>query len=221
MNTLFLERTANGLPIPAFAFGHAGPAVLILGGVHGDEREGIELAYGAIDRWRHAFAHPLRVTVVPMFNLDGTLRNERRNARGVDLNRNLPTKDWSPVIATERYHPGASAGSEPETAVLVDLIARTSPSFIFSLHSFRQPMLNVNGDCGAVAEAAARVSGYAVESTIGYPTPGCLGTYAGLERGIPTLTYELERGMPTAPILKTHVPALDAALTALAAKGSE
>jgi len=32
---------------------------------------------------------------------------------------------------------------------------------------------------------------YPVKSYIGYPTPGSLGTYAGKERNIPTITLEL------------------------------
>ena len=219
MNTLFLERTANGLPIPAFDFGGEGPRVLILGGVHGDEREGIELAYGVLDQWRASFGFACRVLLVPTLNLDGMLRGDRRNARGVDLNRNMPTRDWSPVVATERYHPGPRAGSEPESQLLVRLFDAEKFDYVISLHSFRTPMLNINGDCRDIAEASAVVSAYPVEESIGYPTPGCLGTYTGLERGIPTITYELERGMPTAPILGTHVPAINAALIAIQNKG--
>ena len=52
------------------------------------------------------------------------------------------------------------------------------------------------------------MTGYKIEPDIGYPTPGSLGTYAGLERQIPTLTYEIERELSFDLIIKNHVPAI-------------
>ena len=73
-------------------------------------------------------------------------------------------------------------------------------------------MLNVNGSCQPEAEAIRAHTGYVIEESIGYPTPGCLGTYAGLERDMPTLTYEIERGLALPEVLRVHVPAVLAAL---------
>lgn len=211
MKSFFLPSTSTGLHIPVYEFGYSGPQVLILGGVHGDEREGVEAAFALVSRWSQAYPFQLRTTVMPAFNLDGVIRSQRTNARGVDLNRNMATKDWSPTIATPRYHPGLFAGSEPETKTLVSWLEANKPVFILSLHSWK-PLLNVNGDCRPEAEAIASRTGYVIEESIGYPTPGCLGTYTGLERSIPTLTYEIERGLATEEILLTHVPAIEEAL---------
>jgi len=208
MQSFLLGSSSTGLPIPSYRFGVAhAPIVLILGGVHGDEREGVEACLGLIQRWTDNFPFRLRVTVVPALNVDGVLRNTRVNARGVDLNRNMATNDWSPEIASPRYHPGPSANSEPETLALVKWIAEHKPLFVLSMHSWK-PLLNVNGRCTREAEAISRWTGYKVEETIGYPTPGCLGTYCGLERDMPTLTYEIERGLATQEILRLHVPAI-------------
>jgi murein peptide amidase A len=211
MKSFFLPQTATGLSIPVYEFGHSGPRVLILGGVHGDEREGVEAALGLVAKWSQSFPFKLQVTVMPAFNLDGVIRSTRGNARGVDLNRNMATKDWSPKVATPRYHPGAHADSEPETKLLVSWIKENSPKFILSLHSWK-PMLNVNGACRPEAEAISALTGYIIDDSIGYPTPGCLGTYTGLERGIPTLTYEIERGLATEEVLRVHIPAIEEAL---------
>jgi protein MpaA len=145
--------------------------------------------------------------VVPALNIDGVLRSTRVNARGVDLNRNMATNDWSPEVATPRYHPGPSANSEPETLALVNWLLEHKPCFILSMHSWK-PLLNVNGACLREAEVIAKWTGYAIQESIGYPTPGCLGTYCGLERDMPTLTYEIERGLATEEILRLHVPAI-------------
>ncbi len=203
--------TASGLPIPAYRFGDSGARVLILGGVHGDEIEGVWGTFGLLKAFSDNFPYRLQVTLVPMFNLDGVLARERRNSRGVDLNRNLPTRDWTDKVESPRYAPGPHAASEPESKALVDFLERERPHFILSLHSWK-PLLNINGDCRAEASEIAKHTGYAIEESIGYPTPGCLGTYAGLERGMPTLTYEIERGLPQERVLSVHVPAILKAL---------
>lgn len=212
MKNFILGATGTGLPIPAYRFGPAGrPTVLILGGVHGDEREGVEACLGLIHRWSVNFPFHLRITVVPALNMDGVLRCSRVNANGVDLNRNLATNDWSPLAVVPRYNPGPSAGSEPETKALVAWLSEHKPVFVLSLHSWK-PMLNINGGCQREAAAIAHRTGYRIEESIGYPTPGCLGTYCGLEREMPTLTYEIERGLNTQEILAKHVPAIEEGL---------
>ncbi len=212
MKNFIFGKTRNGLPIPAYRFGPAArPSVLILGGVHGDEPEGVEACLGLIHRWSEAFPFRLRVVVVPALNMDGVLRASRVNAGGVDLNRNMATNDWSAEVATPRYHPGPHANSEPETQALAQWIDSHKPVFIVSMHSWH-PMLNINGNCAAEAATIAQWTGYSVKDSIGYPTPGCLGTYSGLERDIPTLTYEIKRGLKTADILGTHVRAIEEGL---------
>lgn len=211
MRSFIFSKTRNNLPVMAHEFGLSGPEVLILGGVHGDEPEGVVLAQALLGRFCTNFSYRLRLTLVPMFNLDGVIQGERCNSNGVDLNRNLPTNDWSAEVAKPRYHPGASANSEPENQGLVKWLDRHHPRFVLSLHSWK-PLLNVNGSCHEEAQVISRYTGYSIEESIGYPTPGCLGTYCGLERDMPTLTYEIEKGLPPQSVLKQHLPAVLEAL---------
>jgi protein MpaA len=110
-------------------------------------------------------------------------------------------------VAEERYAPGVEANSEPENKGLVNWLTEHQPSLVISLHSWK-PMLNTNGNCKTEAEIIEKITGYEIKDSIGYPTPGCLGTYCGLERDMPTITYELERGMAIEPIIKVHTPAI-------------
>ena len=207
-------HTSTDLPIPAFRFGEGrGPKMLVLGGVHGDEIEGVWCAFGLLAQLSQNFDLGCELTLVPSFNLDGVLARERRNAKMIDLNRNLPTRDWTNDVKEPRYYPGPSANSEPENQALVKFLDEEKPELIISLHSWK-PMLNINGNCRKEAEAISRLTGYVIEESIGYPTPGCLGTYAGLERKSPTITYEIERGLDQARILRIHVPAVIAGLRA-------
>ncbi len=207
--------TPLGLPILSYSFspahGSAAPTVLILGGVHGDETEGVYAALGLITQFQKKFDYNLNIMVVPQFNVEGVLARSRMNSRGVDLNRNMATKDWSPEIKTPRYNPGPFPESEPETVALSEYIQKEKPCWILSLHSWH-PVLNVNGNCLEEAEVLSQITGYKIDSDIGYPTPGCLGTFAGIERNSPTLTYEIERGLEPQKVLEIHVPAILKAL---------
>lgn len=207
MKTILFSHSGRGLPILAYRFENQGPEILILGGVHGDEPEGVVAAWGLLQELMKNFNYRLNLTLVPEFNLDGIIDKTRMNANKVDLNRNLPTKDWSPEARTPRYNPGPKPLSETENQGLVKFLKDYQVKFITSLHSW-EPMININGDCEKEAQVLAEATGYKVEKDIGYPTPGSLGTYAGFEQKIPTITYEIQRDMDLSEVVKIHVPAL-------------
>jgi protein MpaA len=211
MNSIIIGKTANGLAIPLFSFGKSGPKVTLIGGVHGDEYEGIAACWTLIQRLSESCSYNLQIDIIPCLNLDGELLKQRKNANSVDLNRNLPTKDWTAHVAEEKYDPGKSANSEPENKALTEYLSTQKPQFILSLHSWK-PCLNVNGDCEPEASILSELTGYEIKGNIGYPTPGCLGTYTGLERNIPTITYEIERGLEIEKIVDVHVNAILEAL---------
>lgn len=214
MHYSHIGHSALGLPIEAFQFKpELGPSkVLILGGVHGDEVEGVTVALGVLQDLQKTYRLNYSTTVIPRFNPDGVLLKTRANYNGVDLNRNLPTKDWSSEVKSPRYYPGSQPASESENQALIKWLDIHQPQLIISLHSW-YPVLNVNGDCLKIAELLQKRTQYKIDTDIGYPTPGSLGTYAGLERNWPTLTYEVERGAPLPNCLKIHVPAIIEGLT--------
>jgi protein MpaA len=180
--------------------------VLIIGGVHGDEPEGVVATKALLEKFRTNYEFDLKITLIPEFNPEGILLNQRMNSNKVDLNRNLPTKDWSPVAAKERYYPGPHALSEKENQALVHFLNENKIDLIISMHSWN-PMLNINGEIPE-AKIISKITGYSIEPDIGYPTPGSLGTYAGFERNIPTLTYEIQRELKFDEIVRVHVPAI-------------
>jgi protein MpaA len=58
----------------------------------------------------------------------------------------------------------------------------------------------------------ARHNGYPASPNIGYPTPGSLGSYAGVDRQIPTITLELPRNVSGAQAWADNRAALLAAI---------
>jgi len=131
--------------------------------------------------------------LMPIVNPDGYEQRKRRNARQVDINRNFPTKNWELGNPRSRMFGGYKPASEPETRAVIRLIEKSKPHAIITIHSISRNRFcnNFDGPGRKLARRLSRHNKYPVTSTIGYPTPGSFGTWAGVERGIPTITLEL------------------------------
>lgn len=186
-----------GNALEAFQMGDQGEVIHFLGGVHGDEPEGVALAQ-RLKQYLIQNANQFQdktLIVVPIVNPDGFKNETRVNANKVDLNRNFPSKDW-PLKYDEkstqpRYYPGPEANSEPETKAIVELIETTQPKKIISFHSLIPHQINYDGPAKALAHAMSGHNQYPVTEHIGYETPGSLGSYAGQDKNIAVITYEL------------------------------
>lgn len=159
--------------------------VLVIGVVHGDEPQGEYL----INRYLSENTKE-NVLFIPCLNPDGMALETRTNSNGVDLNRNFPTKNWE-LTECDKYFGGTSPASEVETQFLVKIIEKYEPSSIITLHT-PYKIVNYDGPAKELAQAISKVIDYPVEESIGYPTPGSFGTYAGVERNIPTITLEMD-----------------------------
>ncbi len=190
-----LAKSVNGVPIKGAKFGKGKRVIFLVAGAHGDEVEGINLVNMLVANYltKQILSPEISVVVIPIINPDGNIANKRWNANGIDLNRNMPTADWTAEILNPRYPPGPAAASEPESKFMVELIEIYKPFFIFSMHSYKLDMINTNGDCLGVEHILHKKTGLKIEADIGYPVPGSLGTYAAIDKGIPTITYELLR----------------------------
>lgn len=188
-------RSVQGRSIDIVRLGHGEDLTLFFGAFHGDEPAGRGLLEYLVG---HLQQHPelLRgrtVIICPVLNPDGYEAHTRSNHNGVDLNRNYPTGNWSSEGRGSRWWGGPKPASEPETAIVLELLKTYKPDKIVSIHA---PLHNVNFD-GPARQLAHRMSsrnGYKVEPDIGYPTPGSFGTFAGREGKIPTITLELPEG---------------------------
>lgn len=181
----------EGHDIPVFKTDiKAAKYLYLIGGVHGDEVEGVYVLKELFSwlKTEHSLKD-LPMIVVPILNVDGYRTNSRVNAHLVDLNRNLPTKDWSTAHAKPRYNPGPKPLSEPENQFLVKLLDKYKPGLIISFHTWK-PILNYNGECKDVADFMASFNKYEVASDIGYPTPGSLGTFVVEKYHASVLTFE-------------------------------
>lgn len=195
-------------------------ATLIMCGVHGDEITPVKFCYDVLlylEKVRlgvepeSEWMKDRIIVVAPIVNPDSFFKKRptRTNARGVDINRNFPTRDWSKDALRmwkhrygrqKRRYPGKSAMSEPEVLFQVNLIKRYKFDKIVSVHA---PLTLIdydgpthqhskgNGESAneLLITMSKKASGYKIKN---YPFfPGSLGNWAGNERNIPTYTLEL------------------------------
>lgn len=191
-------RSVQDRRVYAIEFGKGPETTLIIGGFHGNEKTSMRVALRLCEELAtlEGLLRGRRVVVLPILNPDGYVSNRRQNSRGVDLNRNLPTENWGDATLRKKDRPGAFPASEPETFIAMRMVERYRPDKILSLHSpFR--VNNYDGEHSrGLASAMAVHNRYPVKGFIGYPTPGSFGTWAGIERGIPTVTLEIPTGDP-------------------------
>jgi protein MpaA len=183
----------------------------VFAGIHGEEPE---TTYALSRALRQLAEPPDRCAVVLAANPDGLLRGTRANARGVDLNRNFPAKNWTPAGVTHRstledpsdvaLSPGTRAASEPEVEALLALIDELEPRTVVALHA---PLACIDDPSAtSLGRWLAKRTGMPLVSDVGYPTPGSLGSW-GRDHAIPVVTYEF----PLAAIevlMRDHVPVL-------------
>ena len=212
--------SSEGRPIEMQTLGRGHRSVLLIGSIHGDETEGLAGLDTILDAARPSFNDAdVTLHVVRDLNPDGSHARRRTNARGVDLNRNFPATNFR---AGARR--GPEAGSEPETRVLLDVLARTRPELIIVLHATRRataPFVNYDGPSPVTPDIAIAFADAALEHDprwsivpdMGYPTPGSLGSYAGDDLQIPTLTIEFRKGDASERVHRAAGAGLHAVLT--------
>lgn len=181
--------------------------VLVLGGIHGDERSSSSLVFHWIG---YAEATPASThwRFIPALNPDGLLAQppKRTNSNGVDLNRNFPTSDWqrdaisywtTKTKKDPRRFPGKEPLSEPESTFLYDQIESFKPDIIISIHA---PFGVLDFDGPSVPP---RRLGRLYLDQVGI-YPGSLGNYGGVTLGIPVVTVELPHSTkaPTPPEMR-------------------
>ena len=193
MKKLKSVKTQNQNEISLFGSGKK-CKTLVIGVFHGDEPQGKFLIEEYIKKNPKSSLY-----FISCLNPDGMASGTRTNASGVDLNRNFPTDNWE-YTAHDEFFGGESPASEIETKFLIDVIEELNPKIILTLHApFK--VVNYDGDAKEISKKISQIINYPVEENIGYPTPGSFGTYAGIEKKIPTITLELDETCPVEELI--------------------
>jgi Zinc carboxypeptidase/Penicillin-insensitive murein endopeptidase len=150
-----LGRSTQGRKIVAVRVGDpSGPhRVLVVGCIHGNECAGT-----AVTRIIGRASPSADLWLVPNLNPDGFALGRRQNGRGVDLNRNFPSKRRPRGRPWDSEYPGPRPLSEPETRIAARLVERLRPELTIWFHQ-PQGLVRAWGPSVAVGRRYARLAG--------------------------------------------------------------
>ena len=146
-----IGRSLKGRAIVAYRVGDPSSPdkAVVMSTLHGDEPHTRRILTSLRD------GRPVRgidLWLIPVVNPDGLARHTRKNARGVDLNRNYPYQ-WRDLDGN--YESGSAAGSEPETQALMAFFDEIRPRRVVSFH---QPLHGVDVSTPASRPFAKRLA---------------------------------------------------------------
>ena len=158
-----LGRSYEGRPIDVVHVAGAGKRILVVGCIHGNECEGIEVTRLL------ARSHPTAdLWLVDQLNPDGYARRSRTNAHGVDLNRDF-------LATTQR-----------ETRIARKLIVRLKPDATIWFHQ-PQAVVRAWGPSQATARRYARLAGVPYRALAWPP-----GSASRWQNGIGQISFVVE-----------------------------
>ena len=131
-----IGESVQGRAIRAWHLGEPGKKkVVLIATMHGNEPATRRILTSLRDGRK---IHGLNLWVVPVYNPDGLAHHTRKNAHGVDLNRNFPYH-WADLDGN--YESGPHAASEPETRAMMRFLRDVKPAYVLSFH---QPLYAVD-----------------------------------------------------------------------------
>jgi protein MpaA len=139
--TRLVGRSVDGRRITAYHLSDPGvrhrATVVLFSTMHGNEPDTRHALQALVDGPQVV---GVDLWVVPVYNPDGLRAGTRKNARGVDLNRNFPYR-WADLDGS--YESGRGPASEPETRAVMQFLRRVDPDWVLSFH---QPLHGVDTD---------------------------------------------------------------------------
>ena len=177
--TLSVGTSVEGKSIEACQLNGSNPeaenTLLVIGTIHGDEPDGTRV----IDELESTGAPTdTNIWLIRDGNPDGADLATRRNANGVDLNRNFPIK-WVASDPEARTYSGPSPASEPETLALMNAVETIKPTRVVVFH---QPYELI--DCpperpATISDRLSQLTGYKSECIPGERSGSPTNTYTG------------------------------------------
>ncbi len=177
--TISVGKSFNGVEITACKLIgstiESEDALLVIGTVHGDEPDGKRVVDELMSE---AVPAGTEIWVLRDANPDGAELVTRRNANGVDLNRNFPV-NWVASDPAARTYSGPSPASEPETLALMNAVRQIQPTQIVVFH---QPFEQI--DCPperptTISDRLSQLTGYKSECIPGEKSGSPTNTYTG------------------------------------------
>lgn len=151
-----VEKNGQRYPLVSVSYGNKNaPALMIVGGVHGLERIGAQLALSLLDSFHHrlqwdgilpTLLEKIQLVFIPLANPVGYFETTRGNGSGVDIARNAPieTEEPAPFLLGGHHYSNKlpwyrGLSVQRETQFLMDtaqnLLSRTDCLISIDIHS--------------------------------------------------------------------------------------
>jgi N-acetylmuramoyl-L-alanine amidase len=190
---LVLGHSVNGRPLVATRVGdpESPHKALVVGVIHGDEPAGTAVTDQILRRFRDSGGVDL--WVLKTANPDGLAAGTRKNAHGVDLNRNF-SFHWRPSSPGSGYYSGPHPFSEPESRAVRRLVRKVQPRVSIWFH---QPWDQVLAPCRGDASLQrhfSRLTGIPLKRCRGQHLPGTAISWQNHTFGGTAFVVELPGG---------------------------
>lgn len=158
---VLVGRSVQKRPIQAVQIGDPAGSrtALVVGVIHGDEPGGLRIIRAIKRRAadERAALQGTQLWAIETVNPDGLRAHSRKNAHGVDLNRNFPFRWRDDIPHSNGYYPGPRPASEPETRAVMAFIRRIHPDLSIWFHQPWGAVLACRGRPPIAAEYAKLV----------------------------------------------------------------
>lgn len=173
-----IRSGADVFPLRAFSWGAEGlPAVMVFGGVHGDEPCGVEACARLLERLAEGYA-PLtghQFLIFPCVNPSGLADGTRSNRAGQDVNRQFHADATAETTAVRRF----LRPMPPDVVIDLHTDAQAQGFYLFELKrggvgALAVPVLEALTAAGVALEDAPYYAGHVGECGLLAPTAAVL-----------------------------------------------
>jgi protein MpaA len=202
-----IGQSAGNRPIHIRKTGIGSDVTLIVGGLDGEDRiavKWIDQLSQRIDEGPELVADR-QLILLRAVNPDGLTIKQTANSHGVVLNRNFPTAAYQ---AGGQPSAGPGPASEPETRVLLKLLAELRPQRIIHVQSAHKTVAVSNTKSLAAVQAWQQALNTRPQPFDASHQPGSLEDYAATVLNLEVISLQLPTGDDWRSAGLTHVPTL-------------